>query len=176
MKIELDNSIIADVRAVYQQQRALAEGALAQVNDEQFFQTPNAGANSLAIIVKHVGGNLLSRWTDFMRSDGEKPDRNRDGEFVVDSDTRSSIMETWQTGWSALDVSLATLTTLDMGKAVTIRGTSYSVSRALFLNLAHTSHHCGQIVQLAKQLAGTGWETLSIPRPGAPKSAHNFWK
>jgi uncharacterized damage-inducible protein DinB len=176
MKTDLDNSIIADVRSVYQQQRGLAEAALAQVNDDEFLQPPADGANSLAIIVKHVGGNLRSRWTDFMHSDGEKPDRNRDGEFVIDSDTRASVMETWENGWRILDSSLAKLATDDLTREVTIRGAPYTVSHALFLNLAHTSHHCGQIVQLAKQLAGGRWQTLSIPRPGAAKAAHNLWK
>jgi uncharacterized damage-inducible protein DinB len=176
MNTRLDNPIIADVRSVYQQQRNLAEAALTQVNDDQFFQVTNDGANSLAVIVKHVGGNLRSRWTDFLHSDGEKPDRNRDGEFVVESDTRADIMETWENGWRALDASLATLTGNDLARSVTIRRAPYSASQALFLNLAHTSHHCGQIVQLAKQLAGAGWQTLSIPRPGVSQASRNYWK
>jgi uncharacterized damage-inducible protein DinB len=176
MKTDVDHSVIADVRSVYQQQRNLAEAALAQINDDQFFETTNHGANSLAIIVKHVGGNLRSRWTDFLHSDGEKPDRNRDGEFVVESDTRADVMKTWENGWRALDAALATLAADDLTRSVAIRGAPYTASQALFLNLAHTSHHCGQIVQLAKQLAGERWQTLSIPRPGAVKASRNLWK
>jgi hypothetical protein len=111
-----------------------------------------------------------------MHSDGEKPDRIRDGEFVVDGDTRVDIMTVWENGWRALDASLSTLTTDDLARVVTIRGAAYTASHAMLLNLAHTSHHCGQIVQLAKQLAGERWETLSIPRPGAAKAAQNLWK
>lgn len=176
MNSALDNFIIADVRSAYQQQRTLAEGALAQVNDDEFFQTPDAGSNSLAIIVKHVGGNLRSRWTDFMHSDGEKPDRNRDGEFVVESGSRADVMKTWEIGWAALEAALGSLSPSDFSRTVTIRGTPYTVSGALFLNLAHTSHHAGQIVQLAKQITGERWQTLSIPRPGESAARRNLWK
>jgi uncharacterized damage-inducible protein DinB len=176
MMTDLDNSVIADMRSVYQQQRNLAEAALAQINDDEFFQSPDAGTNSLAVIVKHVGGNLRSRWTNFLHSDGEKPDRNRDGEFVVESDTRADVMKTWENGWRALEAALASLSTTDFTRTVTIRGAPFTVSRALFLNLAHTSHHAGQIVQLAKQIAGARWQTLSIPRPGEHAAPRNLWK
>src|SRR5688572_7788412 len=176
MTAEHDVRIIADVRSVYQQQRKLAEGALAQVSDEEFFQTNSANDNSLAIIVKHVGGNLRSRWTDFLQSDGEKPDRNRDGEFVVDSDTRAGIMQVWETGFAALTAALESLNADDLARTVTIRGAPYTVTQAMLINMAHTSHHAGQIVQLAKQLAGERWQTLSIPRPGGAPAARNLWK
>lgn len=167
---------ITHVKAVYQTQRALAEGALQQVDDEQFFERADAESNSLAIIVKHVGGNLRSRWKDFLHSDGEKPDRNRDGEFVVESDSRDDIMRTWREGWSALETALNALDPNQLTATTTIKGAPYQVIHAILLNLAHTAHHVGQIVQVAKTLKAEGWQTLSIPRPGASKATQNFWK
>lgn len=167
--------LAADARLVFGQQRQLAEAAMAQVDDAGFFAR-DAGANSLAIIAKHVGGNLRSRWTDFLSSDGEKPDRNRDGEFVTEGDTRADVMRTWSAGWNALERALAQLGPADLERTVTIRGQPLQASQALLKSLGHTAHHCGQIVHIAKARAGQSWTTLSVPRPGEAKPAENIWK
>lgn len=168
------HTLLDDVREVFGQQRGLAEAALAQVDDDAFFHDDRA--NSLAIIAKHVGGNLRSRWTDFLASDGEKPDRNRDGEFVTDTDTRADVMRTWEAGWGALMAALASLQPADLERTVTIRGQPLTVVQAALKSLAHTAHHCGQIVHLAKSRAQGGWRTLSVPRPGQAKPQTNYWK
>jgi hypothetical protein len=172
---QLSTGILEDIAHVFTQQRRLAEGAALQVNDMQFFQADGSEANSIAIVMKHVGGNLRSRWTDFLTSDGEKPDRNRDGEFVAHAETRQSITEIWNHGWKSLDDTLAQLRPDQLGLTVTIRGEPCTVSQALMRSLAHTSHHCGQIVLIAKTLAGSNWKTLSIARGGSANLQGKFW-
>lgn len=176
MTPDVSTRLVQDIQHIYAQQRRLAEGALQQVSDQQFFLSDGAEANSLAIIVKHVGGNLRSRWTDFLSTDGEKPDRNRDSEFVVDGESREHIMRVWESGWYALEYTLDTLTAPDLSRTITIRGEPCTVLQALLRNLAHTSHHCGQIVHISKALAGEKWQTLSIPRAGSAQATGNFWK
>ncbi len=175
MQNQLGAAILQDVAHVYGQQRRLAEGAAQQINDQQFFQTEGSEANSVAVIMKHVGGNLRSRWTDFLRSDGEKPDRNRDGEFLADTETRESIIQLWNHGWQSLDHTLASLDAEQLQLTVTIRNEPCTVLQALLRSLAHTSHHCGQIVHVAKVLTGSNWKTLSIPRGGSRNVLGNFW-
>jgi hypothetical protein len=167
--------MIKDIQHVFAQQRKLAEAAAAQVNDQQFFQTEGSEANSIAIVMKHVGGNLRSRWTDFLTTDGEKPDRNRDGEFIAQNETRDSVMRVWNDGWQQLDATLATLTNDSLSQTVTIRGEPCTVQQALLRNLAHASHHAGQIVHIAKVWAGADWKTLSIPRNESARVLGNFW-
>ena len=116
------------------------------------------------MIVKHVGGNLRSRWTDFLTSDGEKPDRDRDSEFIAETDTRGSLTEHWETGWKAVLGTLESLTTEDFGRTVKIRGEDYSVVKAVNRSLAHTAYHVGQIAFLAKHFRARDWKTLSVPR------------
>lgn len=169
------HTFLTDVRAVFGQQRELAEAALAQVDDDAFFAADD-DANSLAVIAKHVGGNLRSRWTDFLTSDLEKPDRNRDGEFVTDADTRADVMRTWQAGWSALTETLESLLPDDLARTVLMRGQPLTAQQALLKSLAHTAHHCGQIVQAAKARAQGDWKTLSVPRPGEARPPTNYWK
>ena len=175
MQTDTDSPVVASIAFVFAQQRKLAEGAAQQVDDAQFFHTLAPEANSIAILMKHVGGNLRSRWTDFLTSDGEKPDRNRDGEFVITNDTRSDIMRIWNTGWTQLETTLASLRGDDLGKTVTIRAEAQTVTQALTRSLAHASHHAGQIVLLARALAGDHWQTLSIPRNKSQRVAGNFW-
>jgi hypothetical protein len=153
-----------DIREAFRNQKKLAERALEQVTDEEYFKTIDAESNSLAVIVKHIGGNLRSRWTDFLTSDGEKPDRRRDSEFIAESDTRESLTEFWEAGWNALFATLEALRTEDFGKTVQIRGEDYGVVKALNRSLAHTASHVGQITFLAKHLRAKDWQTLSIPR------------
>lgn len=142
-----------------------ADRALAQVSDEQFFAQLDAGSNSLAIIVKHLGGNLRSRWRDFLTTDGEKPDRQRDSEFVIEpGDTRASLMERWETSWRYLLDTLAALKPEDLERTVVIRREPHTVGKAILRGHGHTAEHVGQILLLAKHYAGANWQTLSIPR------------
>ena len=142
-----------------------AEKALAQVSEEQFFQVLDPESNSLAIIVKHLTGNLRSRWVDFLTSDGEKPDRQRDSEFVIDAaDTRAALMERWERGWKYLFDALEPLGEDDLMRTVQIRGEPHSVVQAVNRQLTHYGAHVGQIVFLAKHLGGPNWKTLSVPR------------
>jgi len=144
--------------------KTLAERAVAQISDEEFFKTIDAEANSLAAICKHIGGNLRSRWTDFLTSDGEKADRNRDSEFVTDGDTRASVMELWENGFQRLFETLESLSAEDLGKTVQIRGEDFTALNAINRAAMHTASHIGQIQFLAKHLRSADWETLSIPK------------
>lgn len=153
-----------DAIAAFRNYKKLAEGAIGQVEKDEYFRAIDAEANSIGVIVKHLGGNLRSRWTDFLTSDGEKPDRDRDSEFIAESDTRESITELWETGWNALLTALESLMIEDFGKTVTIRGEAYSVPKAINRALAHTAYHVGQITFLAKHFRSSEWKTLSVPR------------
>ena len=145
--------------------RTQAERALAQVDDQAFFRAPDTSSNSLALIVKHVGGNLRSRWTEPFTTDGEKPDRDRDGEFEVrPGDTRASLMASWEAGFATACSALAAIGPDDLARPVTIRGEALTLEAAVLRSLVHTAGHVGQIVWLAKLLAGDAWHTLSIPR------------
>lgn len=155
----------ATILHTFQSQRRLAERALAQVSDLDFLRRLEGEPEPLAIVVKHVGGNLRSRWRAFLTSDGEKPDRHRDREFELGpEDTRASIEALWTAGWSELTRTLEALSPADWERTVTIRGEPHSVTEAALRSLAHTSYHVGQIVRLARRCAGDAWQTLSIPK------------
>jgi hypothetical protein len=157
--------IVPSFREEFASLRRLAERAMAQIDDEAFFRTLAAEANSVALIAKHVGGNLRSRWTDFLITDGEKPDRNRDGEFERGAgDTRERIMAEWQAGWDTVDDTLASLRPEDLRREVVIRGQAHTVPRALTRSLAHTAGHVHQMILLCKHWQGGRWQTLSIAR------------
>lgn len=144
--------------------QSLAERAMAQLSDEQFFAVPAPGDNSVAVIVKHVGGNLVSRWTDFLVSDGEKPGRDRDREFCIGADdTRERLLHVWTRGWATLFAALEPLQDADMARSVTIRGEPLTVLQAVNRQLTHYAYHVGQIVYVAKHHRGSEWRTLSIP-------------
>jgi hypothetical protein len=144
-----------------------ADKAIAQVDDAQFFALLDEDANSIALIVKHVSGNMRSRWTDFLTTDGEKPGRDRDTEFERDSgDTRAALMARWDAAWDLLLGTLTSLQPADLGRTVTIRGEPHTVLQAINRQLSHYSSHVGQIVLLAKHYAGSRWHTLSIPKRG----------
>lgn len=156
---------LADVRESFRKLQGTAERAAAQVNDDAFFTTLDAEANSVALLMKHMGGNLRSRFTDFLTSDGEKPDRDRDSEFEQQTgDTRTSIETHWRDGWTILHHTLDALTPGDLLRTVRIRGEAHTVIQALDRQLTHQAYHVGQIVLLAKHLAGAEWRTLTIPR------------
>jgi hypothetical protein len=142
-----------------------AEKAVSQVDDAQFFHTLDPEANSIAVIMKHMAGNMRSRWTDFLTTDGEKPDRDRDGEFeMMAGDTRESVMARWEDGWGRMLNAVTSLRPDDLGKTVAIRGEPHTVVQAISRQFSHYSAHVGQIVLLAKHLAGPRWQTLSMPR------------
>jgi hypothetical protein len=144
--------------------KSLAEGAMNQISDKQFFASPAAGDNSVAMIVKHVGGNLISRWTDFLTSDGEKPGRDRDTEFrITADDTRERLLQVWSRGWAVLFEALEPLGDSDMARTITIRGEPLSVLQAVNRQLTHYAYHVGQIVYVAKHHCGSKWQSLSIP-------------
>lgn len=161
----LGAAVLEDTLLTFRRQKELAERALAQVTDDDFFRTIDAESNSIAILVKHVGGNLLSRWTDFLTSDGEKPTRNRDGEFMVGNTAeRAAIMSLWNDGWGTLSNTFAQLGPEDLLAIVTIRGEAMTALAAMHRAVAHISQHVGQIVMLAKHYRSADWKTLSIPR------------
>ncbi len=146
----------------------LADAALAQVSPEQFFTAPGAGDNSIAVIVKHVSGNMLSRWTDFLTSDGEKPGRDRDSEFtILAEDSCEQLARKWEQGWEALFAALQPLSAPDLDRVVTVRGELLTVLQAVSRQLTHYAYHVGQIVYVAKHLCGPSWRTLSIPLGGS---------
>ena len=145
--------------------KRMAEGAMSQLSDEEFFRSIDSEANSVAIIVKHIVGNQRSRFTDFLTTDGEKPTRHRDTEFVVDANTaRADVMNWWEQGWKILFDTLASLKPEDVTRTVTIRNEPHTVLQAINRQIAHYAQHIGQIVLLAKHFKGAEWQTLSIPR------------
>lgn len=160
-----------EVLALYRQHKDFCERAVAQVSDEDFFGRVGRGPHSIAILMKHLGGNHRSRWRDFLTTDGEKPDRNRDSEFIVEGETPDSIREKWQEGWRITFESLQTLGPDDLEKKITIRGEPLTVVQAIQRNLTHLAYHTGQIVSLARHFAGDDWQTLSIPV--GESEAHN---
>ncbi|HTX17388.1 MAG TPA: DUF1572 family protein [Bacteroidota bacterium] len=159
---------IESAKRTFETYKGLADKAMAQVSDDEFFRFPESESNSIAFIVKHVAGNLMSRWTDFLSSDGEKPWRNRDAEFESDSKGRATILSEWEEGWICLFRALGSLTQQDLPKIVTIRNEPHSVLEAINRGLAHTSYHVGQIVLLAKLYKSASWKTLTIPRRKKP--------
>lgn len=164
MALKFTASHLQDSLSLFRYYKKLAEQAMQQLSDEQLFTGLDNESNSIAIIVKHLAGNMRSRWTDFLATDGEKPDRNRDSEFADPPVTRTALLEMWEDGWSRLFTSLEALTDADLGRTVTIRGEAHTVMQAINRQLAHYPHHVGQIVMLAKHFAGGEWQSLSIPR------------
>jgi len=164
MALEFTTSYIADSRSLFRYYKKLAEGAMAQVPDDLLVATLDAEMNSIALVAKHMAGNMRSRWTNFLTSDGEKPDREREHEFVEPPPTRAALMEMWEEGWARLFSALAGVTDQDLGRTVTIRGEAHSVLQAINRQLAHYAYHCGQIVFLAKHFQQARWRSLTIPR------------
>ena len=151
--------------------KALGEAAIAQLDDDELGLIGSDGGNSIVTIVWHLAGNLESRFTDFRTSDGEKPWRDRDDEFVLRSVTKSALLEKWERGWRALLAAISELTDADLLQTVTIRRQQLRIDQALQRSLAHTAYHIGQVVFLAKQIRSGGWRCLSIPLGGS--AAHN---
>ncbi len=154
----------ADSLESFRSYKKLGERAMEQVSEEEFFAVIDAESNSIAVMVKHIAGNLHSRWRDFLTTDSEKSSRNRDTEFEIIEDTRERLMEFWETGWQTLFDAIEPLKPEDFEKTVTIRGEPHTVVEAINRQLTHYSYHVGQIVFLAKHLKASDWKTLSVPR------------
>ncbi|HKA23675.1 MAG TPA: DUF1572 family protein [Candidatus Eisenbacteria bacterium] len=149
----------------FRQLKTHADRALAQVDDPRFFHTLDAESNSIAVICRHIAGNLISRWRHFLTEDGEKADRHRDGEFEIPAGaSRAELVAAWEKGWSTLFDELGKVRPEDVEKTITIRGEPHTVIAAIHRQLTHNAAHIGQIVYLAKHLAGTDWQTISVPR------------
>jgi hypothetical protein len=165
----MPNSYLEETRDLFRRYKQMAESAMAQVTDPDLVRQLDDESNSIAIVVKHIGANLRSRFTDFLTTDGEKPDRRRDSEFEVSAATRDELMALWEAGWNALFSAVDPLSGEDLDHTVYIRGEAHSVLKALQRSLAHTASHVGQIVFLSKHLCGARWKTLSIPRGKSEK-------
>ncbi len=163
--IELSSHYLEDAARQFRKIKSLAGGALAQLDGGDFFRALDPESNSIALIMKHTSGNMRSRWTDFLTSDGEKPGRNRDSEFEVEpDDTQSRILERWEDGWALLFAALEPLTAEDLMREVRIRGEAHTVLQAIERQLTHYAYHVGQIVLLARHFADSRWKSLSIPK------------
>lgn len=160
---------------VFEAQKQMAERAVAQVSDAGLRTALDEHTNSIAVIMKHVAGNLISRWTDFLTTDGEKPDRNRDDEFVDTFSTREELLAYWERGWGVLFDSLKSLGPDDLETTVYIRGDAHTVPLAIQRSLGHTCYHVGQIVQVARIQAGDDWNTLTIPRGQSEEFNKERW-
>lgn len=159
------SNYLKDSRNQFRKLKELADKAISQVADKDFFALPDEYSNSIAIIMKHTAGNMRSRWRDFLTSDGEKPDRNRDSEFVIEKgDSKENILQAWEKGWQYLFEALEPLGPDDLNKTVLIRTEPHTVIEAINRQLTHYAYHIGQVVFLARNLTGSNWKSLSIPR------------
>lgn len=165
------DALISDLRLEFQRHKDLADRAMAQLDDEAFFRRPSDVVNSVALIVKHLGGNLLSRWTDFLTTDGEKPSRNRDSEFLIEAgDTRAGLMAKWEAGWKAVFHTIDNLNEADLGKSITIRSEPHTAQQALLRGLTHAAYHVGQITYLSRLGNPNGvWLTIAPGQSGSHK-------
>jgi hypothetical protein len=164
MALKFTTSYLEDSLELLRYYKKMAERAMDQVTDEQLYESLDDEANSIGVIVKHMAGNMRSRWTDFLTSDGEKPDRNRDSEFVDPPATRAGLLQIWEDGWARVFVALEPLSDADLGRTITIRGEAHSVMQAINRQMGHYTNHIGQIVLLAKHFARDGWQSLTVPK------------
>ena len=169
-KAPIDGTLTA-----FKSNKGWADKAVAQVSDDKLHVARDPNTNCIAVIMKHVAGNLLSRWTDFLTTDGEKPWRNRDDEFVDTFTARDELIAYWESGWQRLFDSLASLTAGNVGRTVTIRGEPHSVPLAIQRSLAHCGYHVGQIMLIARILAGDHWTTITIPRGATAGYNQRVW-
>jgi uncharacterized damage-inducible protein DinB len=164
MAHERTDSYLKDSIDVFRYYKKLGENAIAQCPDTSLTAQVDPESNSIGIVVKHMAGNMRSRWTDFLTTDGEKPNRNRDSEFEEPPKTRAELLDSWDAGWKCVFSALEGLSDADMTRRVTIRGEEHSVMQAINRQIAHYSYHVGQIVFLAKHSAGANWKSLSVPK------------
>jgi hypothetical protein len=158
---------LSSARKEFRYYRALGEKAMAQIEEADLFRRPAPGSNSISVIVQHLHGNMLSRWTDFLTSDGEKHWRDRDSEFEAGVPSHGELMTRWNEGWDRLEAAIDALAPEDLHRTVLIRAEEHTVAQAIARQLAHVPYHIGQIVLLAKAFAGGGFQSLSIPRGGS---------
>jgi hypothetical protein len=173
--VDLATEFMSAVINAFEANKRLADRAVEQVPDDKLHVALDANTNSVAVIMKHVAGNLTSRWTDFLTADGEKPWRNRDDEFVDTFSSRADLLAAWERGWECLLTTLRGLRREDLERTVTIRGEPHSVPLALARSLGHACYHVGQIVQVARIHAGDRWTTLTIPRGGSEQFNQAHW-
>ena len=161
----LGQHYLEDALSTFHDYKKLGERAFAQLSDEDFFRTIDGESNSIAVIIKHIAGNMLSRWTDFLTTDGEKPERNRDMEFVMlPETTKDEMLAYWEKGWTCTFQALEPLTPDDLMRTVRIRGEDHTVVQAINRQIAHYANHIGQIVYLAKHFKSNEWQSLSVPK------------
>ncbi len=172
---ELGRTVLDGALAPFRANKGWADKAVAQLPDDKLRTPLDANTNSIAVIMKHVAGNLLSRWTDFLTTDGEKPWRNRDEEFVDSFGSRGELVAYWDAGWQCLFEALEGLAPADLGRTVLIRGEPHSVPLAIQRSLAHCGYHVGQIILIARVLAGDNWTTITIPRGGSAAFNRRAW-
>ena len=159
-----DSPILSAAIDEFQKIKKLADKSIAQLSDDQLHATLDPEANSVAILMRHMAGNMRSRWIDFLTSDGEKPNRMRDGEFEDPGQSREELIAEWEHGWQCVFDALTPLTDADLQRTVMIRGEAHSVYKAMSRQVAHYAGHAYQILLLAKHMQGANWKTLSIPR------------
>jgi hypothetical protein len=171
LAVSLWKAYLDDILFSYRKHKELAEKAFRQVDDQGFFRKPGEHSNSIAAILKHVAGNLASRWTDLLTTDGDKPWRDRDAEFLIGpDDTRERLLAAWEVGWAALLQTLAGLHEGDLLKTITIRREEHTVFQAIHRSLTHTAYHVGQIIYLSRLLTPAGWQWITVP-PGQSQQA-----
>lgn len=172
---DIGAAYLEDALRNFRSYKKLAEEAFAQIGDEDIFRLIDPEANSIAMLVKHMAGNMRSRWTDFLTSDGEKPDRHRDREFdIASGTTRTQVMQWWEQGWKYVFDAIEPLKPEDLGRSVYIAGREHSVLQAISRQLLHYAGHVNQIVLLAKHFRGSEWKSLSIPKGKSEEFARSF--
>ncbi len=174
-KAEVGKALIDGALTAFRSNKGWADKAITQLSDDRLHVALDPNTNCIAVIMKHVAGNLLSRWTEFLTTDGEKPRRNRDDEFVDTFNTRDELTAYWDSGWQRLLDALMDLTPDDLGKTVTIRGEPHSVPLAIQRSLAHCAYHVGQIMLIARILAGDDWSTITVPRGASANFNQKVW-
>jgi hypothetical protein len=167
MALKFTTSYLEDALSLFAHYKKLAERAMDQVADANLFIPIDCETNSIAVVVKHMAGNMRSRWTDFLSTDGEKPNRDRDSEFENPPSTRAALLALWESGWDCLFSAIRPLSDADLTRTVTIRGEPHSVMQAINRQLAHYPHHVGQIILLSKHFACDHWQSLTVPRRGS---------
>jgi hypothetical protein len=175
MALKFTTSYLEDSLSLFRHYKKTAEAAMEQVTDEQLVAVLDPEMNCIAAIVKHMAGNMRSRWTDFLTSDGEKPDRDRDSEFAEPPSGRNDLMKHWESGWNCLFSALEPLRPADLSRTITIRGEAHSVMQAINRQVAHYAYHCGQIVFLAKHFQHLRWKSLSTPRGQSAEFNRRVW-